>query len=116
MTVTGWSQNQTPVQLLISEKSMFESQGLVEKGRCFIQEVTNLGRWQTSLPKPSPRCQLEDKGFKGEFQVEGYMRCSTVSSNNHPETGHAVVWSASPWMDYFKQLIFSSRVGVFPFH
>lgn len=58
----------------------------------------------------------EDKGFKGEFQVEGYMRCSTVSSNNHPETGHAVVWSASPWMDYFKQLIFSSRVGVFPFH
>ena len=40
-------------------------------------------------------------------------RNSTVGSGSH-EIGAAIVWSVSSWLDYV-QLIFSSRVSLFPF-
>ena len=38
----------------------------------------------------------------------------SVSSDSHREIGHVVVWSAASWL-FSVQLVFSSRVGFFPF-
>lgn len=86
MTVTGWSQIQTPVQLLISEKSMFESQGWWKKEDAFIQEVSNLGRWQ-AFRNHLPSVSWGTKALKGVSGGGLHVGAATVSSNNHPGNG-----------------------------
>ena len=57
---------------------------------------------------------------KGEFQgvcrqrQEAACKNNTVSSDSHLEIGHVVIWKASSWL-FWAQLIFSSRISLFPF-
>ena len=45
---------------------------------CFIQEASNLGRWWTNVLRPSPSCQLGDRGLKDSVS-EGAAGCMTSS-------------------------------------
>lgn len=47
-------------------KANTERQVLMGKENCFIQKVSNLGRRQTQVQKPTPQMLLEDKSFLKE--------------------------------------------------
>ena len=116
ITVTGQSQNQTQVQPLISEKSVFESQGLMEKGRCFIQEVPTWADGRPAFQNHLPGVSQRTKGSKGSSRWR--PTCGTAQAAPKIILKWVMRWSDQHHLGWitFKQLIFGSRVGVVPFH
>ena len=88
---------------------------LVERKACFILDAGNLcmGRTDSCLKANSPsHWQSGDKNFYR--QREGATRRnSRVSSDSDLEIHHW--WSDQHHPDYFKSIIFSCRIGLFPF-
>ena len=111
---TGWSSNWTQIQLLITQKSSLfvREKQLVEKETCFIQETSNLGRWQISVQVISQRT----RAFKGKLAgcAGGCIQSSTVSSNSYLEPD--VQGSSQHRLDFFSvQLIFDCMVSLSSF-
>lgn len=68
-----WTENQfwTQVRLLEARERVLETQAMVGKEVCFIQETSGPGRWWTNLPKTIFPFQAKPEGFKGENRGEG---------------------------------------------
>ena len=73
-----------------------------------------MGRMADSCPTASFPLTIKGESHGCRQREGATYRNSTVSSDGHLETDHAMVWSESSW--FFKvQLIISSRGNLFPF-
>ena len=70
---------------------------------------------RTNARQPIRGQELLKSSFSSIYMREGnYVQSITVSSDNHLEIGHVLIWSVSSWLSQ-AQLIFHSRVGWFSF-
>ena len=67
----------------------------MEKEILLYSEASNLGRWCTNVLRPSPSCQLGDKGFKGSVR-EGSAGCMSSSCTIPGLVGIKLKFQASP--------------------
>ena len=93
-----------------------EEARLVERKVCSIAGASSIGEGGGGDCPKAESSYWQSVGFSFYRWREGATcRNSTVSSDSQLETGHAVVaWSVTNGLSYI-QLIFSSRVHLFPF-
>ena len=111
------------------ESSLLKSSWPILRDRCWVKgkvallrRSAILGRRWTHVPKNKLPSLIQGsknfwRGVSAVYQWREGARCrkSTVNSDSHLEIGHW--WSEQHHLHWFKsiQLIFSSRVGLFPF-
>ena len=78
-SVTGQGRYGTQVQLLATRQANSRDRCWWKRKSCFIQQPSSVGRWWTSVLRPSPSCRLGDRGFIGSVRVREGAAGSLVS-------------------------------------